>query len=473
MKICAYVQEAYAKKNYKNECMETRQFVGLRVIIDCLKRAGYQVEYAGIATVHQYDIVLVSLTSDCDWWTYIAERLRWRKGDYKVLIGGAGALHIAPFLPWFYAVMFGRGENLIVPLVQAIKAGGRYEHESICYADTFSCDNIYRIAQVDRPYCHEIRLSDNRNFLEGAIGCNHKCLFCGYTWQRKFVSPYDTYRMEDSLFGGIADKERAMLDLKSEPNSVDWAHLRTTAIDGFSERLRVGVGKPITRQIMHDFLVEMLRYPGKAHQLKVYNICGYPSETELDWMEFIDTIYQSDMEVPSRKGQWSIVLHSTPFRAMPATPMACAPMSKRNYRGLIGKILGPYLRGGLIYQGKSLWAVESMGTESLSTVMLSALAHRGEAGDCENIAKLCASKKFWRASAAAKEATLCKYFDMDRMFGPFTPETLPSRYLRTYAKVEKLWGRTPLELNGGDRDAGTETAHGFDQGQRAQAPEQS
>ena len=60
MRICAYVQEAYAKANYKNECMETRQFVGLRVIIDCLERAGYTVDYAGIATVHQYDIVLVS-----------------------------------------------------------------------------------------------------------------------------------------------------------------------------------------------------------------------------------------------------------------------------------------------------------------------------------------------------------------------------------------------------------------------------
>lgn len=120
MKICAYVQETYSKSTYKNECMDTRQFVGLRVVVDCLERADYQVDYAGIATVHEYDIVLVSLTADCDWWTYIAERLRWRKGDYKVLIGGAGVLHIAPFLPWFYAVMFGRGEDLIVPLVQGI-----------------------------------------------------------------------------------------------------------------------------------------------------------------------------------------------------------------------------------------------------------------------------------------------------------------------------------------------------------------
>ncbi len=448
MKICAYVQEAYSKANYKNECMETRQFVGLRVIIDCLERAGYDVDYAGIATVHEYDVVLVSLTSDCDWWTYISERQKWRKGGYKVLIGGAGVLHIAPFLRWFYAAMFGRGEDLIVPIIEAIERGDRYEHESICYSDDFSPNRIYRLAQAEHPYCHELRLSDKRNFAEGAIGCNHKCLFCGYTWHRKFASPYKHYRMEDSLFGNIADKERAMLDLKDDPKSIDWAHLRTTAIDGFSERLRVGVGKPITREIINNFLVQMLTYEGKPHQLKFYNICGYPSETEQDWFELLEEFKIADNSVPKRDKQWSIVLHSTPFRAMPATPMACAPMSKRNYRGLIGNTLGKGLKGGLIYQGKSLWSVESMGTDSLPTVMLSAIAHRGNIDDSENIARICATKKFWSASSSVKEATLSKYFDMDYLFGAFTPMTLPSRYLRTYAQIEKMWGKTKLEIAG-------------------------
>ena len=445
MRICAYVQEAYSKANYKNECMDTRQFVGLRVVIDCLERAGYSVEYAGLATVHQYDVVLVSLTADCDWWTFISERQRWRKGGYKVLVGGAGVLHVAPFLPWFYAAMLGRGENLIVPLIKGIESGDRWESESVLYSDTFSEDKIYRLAQVDIQYPHPIKLSENRNFCEGAIGCNHKCLFCGYTWQRKFVSPHEYYRMEDSLFGNIADKERAMLDLDEDPRSIDFSHLRTTAIDGFSERLRVGVNKPITRRIIHNFLVAMINSPAKPHQLKFYNICGYPTETDEDWMEFLDELRLADEATDRRDKQWSIVLHSTPFRAMPATPMACAPMSKRNYRGLIGGKLGAGLKGNLIYQGKNLWAVESMGTDSLSTVMLSAIAHRGSREDSENIGRLCATKKFWSASASVREKTLERYFDMDRLFGAFTPETLPSRYLRTYAKVEKMWGETPLE----------------------------
>ena len=131
MKICAYVQEAYAKQTYKNECMDTRQFVGLRVVVDCLERAGYTVDYAGIATVHEYDVVLVSITAFCDWWTFLGERIRWKKGNYKVLVGGAGVLHVTPFLPWVDAFMIGRGEDTIVPLVKSIEDGGRYDDESV------------------------------------------------------------------------------------------------------------------------------------------------------------------------------------------------------------------------------------------------------------------------------------------------------------------------------------------------------
>ena len=164
MKICAYVQEAYAKVNYKNECMETRQFVGLRVIVDCLERAGYEVEYAGAATVHNYDVVLVSLTSDCDWWSFIAERTKWQSGNYKVVIGGAGLLHITPFLPFGDFFIFGRGEDLIVPLVRGIERDGGWEHESVAYSKTFSPDRIYKIAQVSKPYPHKKPIGKNSYF---------------------------------------------------------------------------------------------------------------------------------------------------------------------------------------------------------------------------------------------------------------------------------------------------------------------
>lgn len=124
---------------------------------------------------------------------------------------------------------------------------------------------------------------------------------------------------------------------------------------------------------------------------------------------------------------------------MPATPLACAPMSYHNYRGEIGRVLGKGLKGNLIYQGRAMWAVESMGTESLPTVSLSAICHRGSADDTENIIRIARSKKFWAASVAVRQATIEKYFDVDRLFGAYTAQDLPSRYLRTYANVEKMW----------------------------------
>ena len=83
--------------------------------------------------------------------------------------------------------------------------------------------------------------------------------------------------------------------------------------------------------------------------------------------------------------------------------------------------------------------------EGISTVLLNLIVARSGKKDWEAIEKVSASKKFWNSSDLIKLATLDKYFDLDSLCKAFTPETLPSRYLRTYAKVEKLWANTPLE----------------------------
>lgn len=445
MKIGAYVQEIYAKQTYSVECMDSRQFAGLKVIIDVLERNGYSVDYVGNANVHKYDVVLVSIISDCDWWSFVGERMKWQKGDYTVIIGGAGLLHVTPFLRWFDIAIFGRGEGKIVSVISSLGKGDRVSDESVMYADEFTYDRVWKIGQVDSPYEHSINITPSKIFKEGAIGCNHKCLFCGYTWQRKFVSPAKEYKMIDGLFGNIEDKELAMLDMNKRRDSINFSKLRTTAIDGFSERIRYAVNKKISKEMMVKFLTDMISSEAKPHQLKLYNICGYPTETMDDWQELVDTLREADGIVKKDK-QWSIVLHCTPFRAMPATPMACAPMSMKNYRGLIGKCLGKGLKGNIIFQGNELWAVESMGTDGLSSVMLSAIAHRGNEQDSESIARLCASSRFWSAPSGVREATLAKYFDIDTLFGAYTPENLPSRYLRTYAEIDKMWGNTPLEI---------------------------
>ena len=93
----------------------------------------------------------------------------------------------------------------------------------------------------------------------------------------------------------------------------------------------------------------------------------------------------------------------------------------------------------VFYRGARLSALEGMGTDSLATHALSMICHRGTEDDIDNVSKVATNRKFWRASAAVRIATLERYFDMARLFGAYTPETLPTRYLRTYAKIEKMW----------------------------------
>lgn len=435
MKIAVYVLNKNAKQTYKKECFDIRLNAGISIVIDILRRQGYEVDFCSSATVHNYDIVLFAITSDCDWWPFIAERVKWQKGNYKVIVGGAGVLNVRPFLEFVDYFVLGRAENVIDKLVKAIEADGEFEHESVVYSKKFDINKKYKINQVQHIYAHDIVLENGDKYHEDIIGCNHKCFFCGYTWQRKAV--LDSVFEYSGLWNGGVDRERAILDINNGI-ALDWNKLRTTAIDGLSERLRFMVNKKISNDILIDFLQRLAKCE-KPHQVKFYNIVGYPTETWEDWQEFKNVIKIADKDFAKQEKQTCILLHNTPFRAMPATPLACAPMSYKNYRGKIAEILGHgNYRGNIFYQGNAMWAVESMATESLPTVIQSAIVWRGTEADSDNIAKLALSKKFASANTAVKQATLEKYFDVKKLFGAFTLNELPTRYLQTYADYQKL-----------------------------------
>lgn len=433
MKIGAYILTKNAKQNYSKECFNIRQNAGLAVVIDVLERKGYTVEYCSNANVHKYDVVLFAMTSDCDWWEFIAERVKWQSGSYKVVVGGAGVLNVRPFLPYVDYFVLGRGEAVIGKLIDALATHGEYEGASVVNSKTFSVDKSYMIAQTTAPYPQELTLESGKVYKENVIGCNHRCLFCGYTWHRKNIT---TEAFKYSwLWGGSNDSERAILDINTGMD-IDWVKLRTTAIDGMSERLRYMVNKRISREMLRDFLSRMAKCE-KPHQLKVYNIVGYPTETMDDWYEFVEDVSMVDGKMARQEKQTCLLLHSTPFRPMPATPMATAPMSYKNYRGRIGGVLGKGMKGNIFYQGNAMWAVESMATDSLPTVIKSAIVWRGTEADSDNFVKVALSKKFNSASTEIKQATLEKYFDLATLFGAYTLETLPTRYLETYADYKK------------------------------------
>jgi len=120
-------------------------------------------------------------------------------------------------------------------------------------------------------------------------------------------------------------------------------------------------------------------------------------------------------------------------------------MSKVNYRGRIARTFQGHDLGcrerqyrSVFFRGNRFYGCESHGTESLPTVILDALVLRGVEDDSEVIARLATSAKFRGASMRHREAILARHVDIDRLFGAYTWETLPTRYLRAYVPVEKM-----------------------------------
>ena len=200
------------------------------------------------------------------------------------------------------------------------------------------------------------------------------------------------------------------------------------------------VNKPITREMLRGFFRGLAAAKVAPNHMKIYNIVGYPTETEADWFEFLEDLAAADEGWTKIDPQWGIEVHSMPFRPMPATPGACWPMSPINYRGRIVKVLsqGKHREYKGIYRGNRFWAAESRGTESLPTVILDALVLRGVEDDSETIARLASSTKFRNASMAHKTAILERHVDIARRFAGYTWDTLPTRYLESYIPNHKL-----------------------------------
>lgn len=436
--VAVYVQGRYAKPAYKVESYNVRAWPGLELVVDALRRAGVEVDYCSAATVGRYKVVLVSVTASCDWYSFVAERVRW--GDHgAVIAGGAGVMNVRPFLRWVDMFCLGRAEKYIVSLVQAAIAGEKHDHPSVVYSADFDIQGTYAIDGGTDLYPHPVTLANGKVWTEAAVGCQRRCLFCAYTWHRRHIGGLQNAAgAGDVLWGGSSEKTIFELDL-DDPAS--WGNtLRIVGLDGFSERLRRMVNKPITRDMWRAFVRGFASPVRPGGQLRVYNLVGLPTETEDDWLEFAEDLAAADADLPQADKQRGLDLHCTPFRAMPATPCACWPMSPRNYRGQIARVLRgrkPY-DGFLFFRGGSIYSVESHGTESLPTVVLDVLALRGVEDDSEIIARLATSPKFRSASMNHRIAILQRHVDIDRLFGAYTWENLPTRYLRTYTDLPKL-----------------------------------
>ena len=160
MKIGVYVNTKHAKSNYKTECFNVRLFAGVEVVKDVLIKNGHDVGYCSEFNVNKFDIILVSITAQCDWYQFVGERERWPHGSYKVIIGGAGMLNVRPFLKWFDVCIWGRAESVISEVVDNIDS---CHGMAGCVAESkkFNPNEIYRIKQAACLYPDIIKIGDH------------------------------------------------------------------------------------------------------------------------------------------------------------------------------------------------------------------------------------------------------------------------------------------------------------------------
>jgi hypothetical protein len=428
-RVGIYVQARYAKPSYARESYDARYWPGLEMIRDAVERAGHEVHYCSAANVGTHSVVLASITAACDWWTFIAEQVTWGRRP-RVIVGGAGVLNVRPVLFAADVFVFGRGEDIIGPLLAAESHGERLEHESVCYADTFSPDRRYRVAQAERPYPYPVRLSRGGEWSERAIGCQRRCLFCGYTWQRKHVGGAQAESgASNALWGGAREFTFFDLDL-ARPETWPPA-LRILGLDGSTERLRLMANKPITREMLRAFL-RGWACQTKPRRVRLYNVIGYPTEGGYDLTELYGDARDVDAECPPRDTRCWVEVQNTPFKAFPCTPAAGWPVSYREWR------IDSRKRDSRRLLGRALSVQETLTCESLPTQTLDVLIHRGTEDDQDAVCRLARTPAFWSAKTARRRATLESCLDIGRLYRRYACDDLPTRYLDGYVPLRDM-----------------------------------
>ena len=406
--IIAFLAYYPEKKRCKNNSFRGSYNIGANVIMDVLRRRGIDCDICTPDTAQKYQIILISLTSEYDClalYRAVALLPTWQPGrKFKTIAGGAGLQNPTTIRKYIDYAVFGRAENIIYDLVSCVLGGGIFVHESV-----MNLPDIHpvKLAQATELYLHKVDLGrgkDYRLWEEPFIGCHNKCLFCHYTWARQKIGS-GTYSQ------GFLDMKRSTQCLwKDIPKINKKESCIRTAIDGFSERLRMAYGKKISNQEIIDGINYIGRFEGVT-LLRIYNISNMPHETQADRDELYETCKKA-----APKNRVIMVFHSTPFRPSLLTPLQWAPVTL--YPAISD------LSRQVIYDSSKLRVVHSLSNESPWSQLETMIVNRATPETDKLFHTLCFHPKLKKGTAREKVELLRRNFDL-----------VP--YLRAYSVGEK------------------------------------
>ena len=406
---------------------ENRGNIGVLIIKDVLERAGYSVGWCSVDTAKNFDAILVSFPSNLAIFDYLkAVKLHpeWQpeKRKFIVIAGGAGMANVYPIRNFVDFAVFGRGEHTIVPLVEHIFYGKSLDVKNVMKLP----DEIkeVEVAQTDQLYPYPIKIKKygrEMTFKETTMGCERKCAFCYYTYSRKWLSEtknfhWDVISLEEVLF------DRLIRDTKKHSGMVK------TALDGFSERLRLAMFKPITNKIIVDILTEASRIWRSKLSLKIYMIGSYPTETKEDVYELREVLKQVEPY-----NEITISLHVTPFVPTPLAPGKFLPAN-------IDFEWGQFKGMRYLEKGKMVVWFNHYIT-SLYNHFLAVFSVRAKPEHDELLQFILFNKKFNRLSPSQKMYVLQKKFDLNDIIREYRideEDKLATWYLNTYISKEVI-----------------------------------
>jgi hypothetical protein len=307
-----------SKKN--NNYFDYHANAGANIVIELLSIAGIEVDFCSAATAIKYEIVLVSLTSQYDVFAFYKEVALLPDWDrerrkFKVVCGGFGMLNPYPIRHHVDYAVFGRAEDFVVDLVEALLGGGDYEHESVMRLPDIS---VVKFGQASK-------LLDLETFKEDAIGCSHKCKFCLYTWTRKLMGASHYVRGGEnknfSPYKHTSGKVSIEVLLKDIKHMKEKYGFTRAGLDGSSQRLRYLYGKRISNEDLIEATDHLGTFEG-AKFFKILNVVNFPTETEDDRQEMFEVLKKA-----RPKNMVVVTIHNAPLNPQPCTPLGYGPVT--------------------------------------------------------------------------------------------------------------------------------------------------
>lgn len=437
MKIAALMPTpAHLRSAKQNARLNISKYFGLQVVINEIQKEFVcTVPIINYKQCQDYDIILVSVHSVPDFYalayTYYNRMKGKRSGVW--ILGGAAVANIPPLLPFADFIVLGRAEDIIIPLITAVRQNQQYNHPSVVISSQYKQSNSYQIAYAQKLYPDTIGKQK-----ETMLGCKYNCSYCRYR-----VSSLPPNLRQEDKGTTMPGNEETFWELEIKNGS-----FYTTSLDGLTEQTRHAVVKHISNQAIVDKFFQ-LSNTRKLINLKIYLICGYPGQSDIDFSE-LQLIFET-VAAYLTDHKWNIKLHITPFSPEPHTPMQWeAAQTNINFRDLAMQKLP---KGYQVHKSPCLSVVLLHTIASPFSLMQRLIFNRSWLHDAELI-RVLSSTTFFRShdnTHSQKLEELHKLFDLT----PFTQQyeigtVLSSSNIhswRNQSSVEKQGEKTRRKLS--------------------------